>query len=156
MSNLLLWRHAEAEAGNPRGDLARALTAHGADQATQGARWIRSLAAAHDWKLQVIASPAVRARQTARALVEDALTNPAIAPDADGASYLALATGLRHRRDALVLVGHQPSIGEAIAELLIGVPHAISVRKGVIWWFALRADALAGASASLRGVWSPD
>ncbi len=154
--NLLLWRHAEAEVLNPRGDLARVLTPRGREQAAQGARWIRGLAQAHDWHLRVVASPAVRTQQTAHALDAHHATDPALAPDADPAYYLHLADGLEHRHDALVLVGHQPTIGDVIGELLIGSAHPISVRKGGIWWFVLRPQSREDAPVVLRGAWTPD
>ena len=154
--NLLLWRHAEAEDFHPRGDLARPLTRRGLAQAADGARWIRALAHAHDWQMRVVASPAQRTQQTAQALTEHPITDARLAPDADPAYYLALADGLAHRHEALVIVGHQPTIGEVISELLVGAEHPISVRKGGLWWFVLRAQTLEDAPVVLRGAWTPD
>lgn len=156
MSHVLLWRHADAEPGNPGGDLARALTDRGRRQAAEGAAWIRALADAHHWSLEVRASPAVRTQQTAAALGAKVAIEPAIATDADNTGYLVLAAQPRGKHAALVLVGHQPSIGAAAACLLTGVPHDIGVRKGVIWWFVLRPEEIGDAAATLRGVWSPD
>jgi phosphohistidine phosphatase len=39
-------------------------------------------------------------------------------------------------RDVLV-VGHQPTLGEAAAAIL-GSSEVISVRKGAVWWFTTR------------------
>ena len=61
--DLLLWRHAEAEEGIP--DLKRKLTARGEKQAQQMAEWLRRHAPKN---LYVVASPAVRCQQTAKAL----------------------------------------------------------------------------------------
>lgn len=154
--NLLLWRHAEAEDFHPNGDLARALTPRGLAQAADGARWIRALAQTHDWRLRVVASPAKRTQQTAQALTPHPATDAKLAPDADPDHYLSLAEGIGHRHEALVIVGHQPTVGEVIGELLVGAAHPISVRKGGIWWFVLRAQSREDAPVALRGVWTPD
>ena len=61
--DLLLWRHAEAEDGSP--DAKRKLTARGEKQAAQMGEWLRKNAPR---KLRVLASPALRCQQTARAL----------------------------------------------------------------------------------------
>src|SRR6476646_10869144 len=60
--DLILWRHAEAEEGGP--DLARALTGKGRKQAAHVAEWLQQRLPA---KFALLASPAVRAQQTAEA-----------------------------------------------------------------------------------------
>ena len=61
--DLILWRHAEAEPGEP--DLGRRLTAKGIQQAERMAKWLdRHLPAT----TRILTSPADRAEQTARAL----------------------------------------------------------------------------------------
>ena len=61
--DLILWRHAEAEPGEP--DLGRRLTAKGIQQAERMAKWLdRHLPAT----TRILSSPADRAQQTARAL----------------------------------------------------------------------------------------
>ena len=64
--DLILWRHAEAdEAESDTDDLSRALTARGEKQAARMAAWLdRQLPEA----TRVMASPARRSEQTARAL----------------------------------------------------------------------------------------
>lgn len=156
MSNLLLWRHADALDEARGGDLMRPLTARGREQAVQGARWIHGLARAHGWKLGVIASPALRAQQTAAALGMTVGTDPALAPGEPAAGYLAHARTRVGRDEALVLVGHQPSLGIAIAQLLVGAGHPVSVRKAAVWWFVLRPREREDAPVVLRGVWTPD
>ena len=154
MSHLLLWRHADALDVARGGDLMRPLTAHGREQAVQGAQWIHGLARAHGWKLNVIASPALRAQQTAAALGMDVATDPALAPGESAAGYLAHARPQAGRDEALVVVGHQPSLGVAVAQLLVGSAHTVSVRKAAVWWFVLRGRE--DAPVVLRGVWTPD
>ncbi len=61
--DLILWRHAEAEPGEP--DLGRRLTAKGIQQAERMAKWLdRHLPAT----TRILTSPADRAEQTAHAL----------------------------------------------------------------------------------------
>ncbi|WP_085316219.1 SixA phosphatase family protein [Derxia lacustris] len=151
--HLFIWRHAEAEDDHPEGDLARRLTARGQAQAAQSADWIRAVAKARGLKPSVLASPAVRTRETAAALSPDFAVEPSIAPDADPQRYLDL---LREDRDSLVLVGHQPTAGEAIARLLTGQPGHVSVRKSSVWWFQLRYQTRGDAPVTLRGMFAPD
>ena len=144
---LILWRHADAEDGKPDGE--RRLTEKGRKQAVRMAKW---LSARLPENYAVLASPAVRAQQTARALTEDFKT----APDLDtsgSAQDLLRACNWPHGSGAVVAVGHQPTVGEVAALLLTGSSAQWAVRKGAIVWFSLRG---AEARARLK-VWiSPD
>lgn len=154
--HLLLWRHATAEDAHPKGDLGRQLTRRGEAEAREAAGWIEALVKEHGLHLKAIASPAVRACQTLEAYTDEYETEPAIAPGAHGADYLDVARRwLENDASALVLVGHQPSIGEAVAELMFGAPASVSVKKGAVWWFVLRGEERDDAPVSLRGVYSP-
>ena len=75
--DLILWRHAEAEEGGP--DLARALTGKGRKQAARVAEWLQQRLPA---KFTLLASPAVRAQQTAEALGVKIRTVERLAPGA--------------------------------------------------------------------------
>ena len=71
---LILWRHAEAEDGEP--DLARKLTPRGNKQARRAAEWLdRHLPD----RTRILVSPAIRAQQTAAALADTALSLPRLA-----------------------------------------------------------------------------
>ena len=84
--DLILWRHAEAEPGEP--DLGRRLTAKGIQQAERMAKWLdRHLPAT----ARILTSPADRAEQTARALKRKYRVVPEIAPGATAAAVLAAA-----------------------------------------------------------------
>ncbi len=82
----------------------------------------------------VLASPLLRARQTAELLSKGLAGHPAIvetgalAPDA---SHEALKTELRRhaRRSVIALVGHEPHLGWTAAWLL-GCPEPLEFRKG--------------------------
>lgn len=142
---LILWRHAEAEAGFP--DLERALTEQGRRQAANMAAW---LAARLGPATRILVSPARRAQQTAAALGRDFETVAALAPGAQAASVLA-AAGWPDGRDVVVVVGHQPTLGAVAALLLCGAEQPFAVKKGGIIWLSHRRRE-DGASVALKAV----
>jgi phosphohistidine phosphatase len=147
--DLLLWRHAEAEDGPV--DFDRALTARGEKQAKQVARWLH----AHlPKKLHIIASPTVRTRQTADALALPYETNRKIGPDAC-VSELIAASGWPTANGAVLLVGHQPGLGNLASLLLSGQEAGWTIKKGALWWFTNRVRA-GEQQIVLRTVISPD
>jgi phosphohistidine phosphatase len=147
---LILWRHAQAEDG--RRDLERELTAKGRRQADRVAAWLRKRLADN---YRVLASPAARARQTAAALGVEVTVLDRLAPGASVGNVLEAAGWPGHADVVTIVVGHQPTLGEAVAQLVSGSPAGWSVKKGGLWWLERRARA--GASEVLvRAVISPD
>ena len=142
--DLILWRHAEAEPGEP--DLGRRLTAKGIQQAERVARWL-------DHHLpsttRILVSPADRAERTAHALRRKYRVVPEIAPGASATAVLA-AAGWPDAREPVLVVGHQPTLGEVAAYLLTGHVASWSVRKGALWWISNRVRD--GASSTLLKV----
>jgi phosphohistidine phosphatase len=130
--DLILWRHAEAEPGEP--DLGRRLTAKGIQQAERMAQWLdRHLPAT----TRILSSPADRAQQTAQALKRKFRVDPDLVPGASVAAVLA-AAGWPDSREPVLVVGHQPTLGEVAAFLLTDQDLAWSVRKGAVWWLSNR------------------
>ncbi|MGH8664758.1 MAG: SixA phosphatase family protein [Burkholderiales bacterium] len=127
--DLILWRHADAEDGYP--DEKRALTAKGHRQAERMARWLGQHLPA---KYIVLASPALRAQQTAAALGTRIATRTEVGLAATPDSILEAARW-PDAPHAVVVVGHQPTLGMTAARLLTGTASEWSVRKGSIWWF---------------------
>ncbi|MBE0623279.1 MAG: histidine phosphatase family protein [Burkholderiales bacterium] len=144
-AELLLWRHAEAEDGTP--DSGRALTKKGLRQAAQVAQWLRPRLPSH---CLILASPAKRAQQTAAALDLPYTTDPRIGLQASIDDIIAV-TGWPQRGSAVLVVGHQPTLGQLAASLLAGEPADWTIKKGALWWFANRAG-----EHILRAVVSPD
>jgi phosphohistidine phosphatase len=145
---LILWRHADAEEG--ANDLARELTAKGRKQAERMAGWLRERLPP-DYLL--IASPALRAQQTA-----EALGAPKIVKDiAPGAAVSAILKAARwpDYDGTVVLVGHQPAVGQAAAFLVWGAVSEMSIKKGGLWWLSRRTRA-DEAQVVVRAVISPD
>jgi phosphohistidine phosphatase len=127
--DLILWRHADAEDGYH--DEQRALTAKGRKQAERMARWLDRYLPSH---ALVLASPAVRTQQTAAALGRRVVTRDELGLSATPDSVLR-AAGWPDRDEAVVVVGHQPTLGIVAARLAAGIDAQWSVRKGSIWWF---------------------
>ena len=136
--DLLLWRHAEAEDGTP--DLQRKLTTRGEKQARKMAEWLKANAPK---RLRIIASPAVRTQQTAKALGLPFETVAGIAPDANVADLLAAIGWPDGGRDgeasgSVLIVGHQPTLGRLASLLLAGQEAEWTIKKGAVWWFSNR------------------
>ena len=122
---LILWRHADAEDGAP--DLERRLTAKGRKDAERVAGWLlRHLPA--DFK--VVASPAARAQETAQALGRKIHTDPRLAPGAAVADIV----GAARQEELVIVVGHQPDLGQALAHLVAGEDAEWRLQKGALWW----------------------
>lgn len=147
---LILWRHAEAEDGILN-DSERKLTAKGIKQAARMAKWLR--ARLPDGAV-ILVSPAQRTQQTARALNASFKTVPAIGVSASAEDVL-LAAGWPGAEDTVVIVGHQPTLGETAALLLTGATEQWHVKKGAVIWIARRAN-VTHARTHLRAAISPD
>ena len=147
--DLILWRHAEAADGAP--DLARKLTAKGVDQAQDVARWLRPRLPR---QTRIIVSPAQRTLQTAKALTADLEIVRDLAPGASPAAVLA-AAGWPEHKGAVLVVGHQPTLGLVASMLIAGEPMPWSIRKGAVWWISHRVRG-ERPQVVLRAVLSPD
>ncbi len=132
---LILWRHAEAEDAPEGGDdLARALTSRGEREAARMGAWLdRTLPEG----ARVLCSPALRCEQTARALGRKFRAVPELAPDRSVDELLAAARWPAARQP-VVVVGHQPTLGQTLARLMGIAEGSCPVRKGAAWWLRAR------------------
>ena len=148
--DLLLWRHAEAEDGFP--DSKRKLTPRGEKQATQMAEWLRKHAPKN---LRILVSPATRCQQTAKGLGLPFETDKRLGTDSNAVNLLA-AVGWPEggKEGAVLIVGHQPTLGQTAALLLSGAEDNWSIKKGTVWWFSSRSRQ--ENPISLRSVIAPD
>ena len=135
MTDLILWRHAEAEnAGENEDDLDRPLTQRGEKQAARMAVWLdRQLPDG----LRVLASPARRTEQTATALGRTYKLRAELLPGGQPDELLELAQWPRSR-GAVLVVGHQPMLGQTVARLLGLRADECSIREGAVWWLRHR------------------
>jgi phosphohistidine phosphatase len=137
--DLILWRHAEAEdllEGDARAglDLDRSLTQRGEKQAARMAVWLdRQLPEG----TRILVSPARRCEQTALALGRRYKVSAELAPDAGSAQLLEVVQWPQAKSPILV-IGHQPTLGQTIAQLM-GLQEAeCAVKKGALWWLRNR------------------
>lgn len=134
--DLILWRHADAEELPAEGgdDLARALTPRGLKQAARMASWLdRQLPEG----TRIYSSPARRCEQTVMALGRKYKLRAELAPESGAPALLELAQW-PSAKQAVLLIGHQPTLGETIAELLQLQHATCPVRKGAVWWLRTR------------------
>jgi phosphohistidine phosphatase len=129
--DLVLWRHAEAiepEVGVL--DMGRPLTRRGEKQAAKMAAWL-------DRQLpdttRIWVSPSKRTEQTAIALGRKFKFTNALAPQATSEQLLELAqwplgTG------CVLLIGHQPTLGQTMSQILGLSDGECAVKKGAVWW----------------------
>ena len=133
--DLILWRHAEAQ--EPEGDMSdleRALTRRGDKQAARMAAWLdRQLPEG----TRILCSPAVRTEQTVKALGRRYKVHEELLPGASPLQLLQLA-GWPNAKVPVLIVGHQPTLGETISRLLQMASPECSVKKGAVWWLRSR------------------
>src|SRR5262249_36002689 len=95
-----------------------------------------------------------RALQTVKPLEREYEVSESVGLSASARGVLAEADWPRSERSVLV-VGHQPTLGEVASVLLLGDEGAAAVRKGSIWWFASR-DRGGKMEATLKAVLTPE
>jgi phosphohistidine phosphatase len=147
---LILWRHADAEDPGPQGDAARRLTKKGEKQAERMARWLRPQLEG-TWR--VISSPAVRALETVAPLDMPYEVRESVSTSAGPEQVLEEAGW--PRAGQVIVVGHQPTLGQVAAMLLGGRTGDVSVRKGAILWFSTR-EREGREETVLKAVLDPD
>jgi len=147
--DLILWRHADAAPGAR--DLERKLTAKGRKQAERVAAW---LTAKLPGRYTMLASPARRARETADALGTHYKVIERLAPGAAPGEILELC-GWPSHKGAVVIVGHQPDLGQVAALLVSGTEADWSVKKGGLWWLSNR-EREGESQVVVRAVLAPD
>jgi phosphohistidine phosphatase len=140
--DLILWRHAEArEALDGEPDLQRPLTPRGLKQADRMAEWLNRFLPE---STRILVSPSLRTRQTADALDRKYRVTEALAPEA-GVTQLLTAVRWPDAREPVLVVGHQPALGQVAACLMSGADAvqdpAWAVRKGAAWWLRHRQRA---------------
>lgn len=133
--NLILWRHAEAHDLRADGDdLERRLTPRGEKQAKRMAQWLdRQLPEA----TRILVSPARRTEQTALALGRKFKLCEQLAPGGTVAQLLEAAQW-PHDKATVLVVGHQPTLGQTIAQLLGLSSTGCAVKRGAVWWLRSR------------------
>lgn len=135
---LILWRHAEAEphAADREGDQRRELTAKGARHASRVGAWLdRQLPA----QCRILTSPAVRCVQTAEALGRKFTTVEALNTESTAERILE-AAGWPDGRTPVVIVGHNPLLGQVASLIFSGVAHEWKIKKASVFWIASKGE----------------
>ena len=141
--DLILWRHAEAEdepdgqseAGGAHGsDLQRSLTSRGEKQAIRMGNWLdRQLPEG----TRILVSPARRCEQTVLALGRKYKIRTELTLGATPGQLLELVQWPT-AKSPILIVGHQPTLGQTIAQLLGLQESECPVKKGAVWWLRYR------------------
>ncbi len=126
--DLILWRHAEAEDASP--DERRRLTPKGREQAARVGRWLHVRLPEY----RLLCSPAVRAKETAEGLAAPFEILPELYGGASVQDLLE-TSGWPRAEGAVILVGHQPLLGEVAAYLMTRRTESWPMKKGAAWWF---------------------
>jgi phosphohistidine phosphatase len=144
--DLVLWRHCEAAPGVA--DDRRPLTPRGVAQAKAMATWLAPRLPQH---CRTLVSPALRAQQTARALGRDFETTADVGT-ATTVPLLLAAAGWPDAGEDVMVVGHQPTLGEVASLLLEGDASGRRVETGAVLWHSSARN----GGAVLRVAIAPD
>ncbi len=133
--DLILWRHAEAiEPESGQLDLPRPLTRRGEKQSIKMAAWLdRQLPD----NTRIWVSPARRTQQTATALGRKFKLTESLLPQASVEELLELVQWPFGASTVLV-IGHQPTLGQTLSQLLGLSAGECAMRKGAVWWLRHR------------------
>lgn len=148
---LILWRHAEAEDLAPgMNDSQRRLTPRGQKQARETSAWLR----AHlPKRTRILVSPTERTQGTAHALQCPYEIEAKVGVGETARSLLGAAQWPKYE-GAVLVIGHQPTLGRVAALLLSGHEDDWAVKKSGVWWFS-RRERDTVASTVLRAVINP-
>ena len=150
--DLILWRHADAFDAEPgESDMQRALTPKGQKQARRMADWLTSQLPEG---CRILVSPALRTLQTVEPLGRKFKVMQELAPGAPADAVLQ-AANWPHGREPVLVVGHQPTLGQVAALLLCGQRQYWEMKKANAWWLVQREPQDA-YSLYLKAVMAPD
>lgn len=137
--NIMLWRHADALAigDNIPDDISRPLSKKGRQQAKTMAAWLKRYLPKDTI---IISSNAVRSKQTAQALTNDFQISDELGPSATLLDVLETINSFwssNHTETNLLIIGHQPWLGQLADYLLNTMPAAegLQIKKAALWWF---------------------
>jgi phosphohistidine phosphatase len=86
---------------------------------------------------RVFVSPALRTEQTVTALGRKYKTKSELDSDGTAAQLLSIAQW-PDGKGTVLIVGHQPVLGQVIAQLLGLNANDCAVKKGAVWWLRNR------------------
>ena len=153
--DLILWRHAEAEALAPEApfsdDNERQLTGKGRKQAAKMGLWLNSLL---PQGCRILVSPSVRTRQTALALGRKFIIVDELNTDSNVKKMLNVYNW-PHSREPVLIIGHQPHLGDIVSTLIPGMGSSCAIRKANVWWISQKENSQ-DAAPFLKAVMTPE
>lgn len=159
--DLYVMRHSTAAENPPRGskkDSDRPLTPKGERKAWRVAEALEAFGCSFDL---IVSSPYVRARQTAEIvasafnLQKQLVLSPHLAPSGEPRSLLEYVSGHKPSVSSVLLVGHEPYLGELVSMLVFGARTAgIAFKKGGVCKLAC-GDLINGRCATLEWLLTP-
>lgn len=133
MSDLILWRHAEAQDNFETNDLSRRLTAKGNKQASRTAEFLRKYLSEY----RLFVSEAARSIETASCLDKEFERSEILNPNSSAKEILDFL-GWKNSEKPIILVGHQPYLGEIIS-LELNDDSFWGLKKSAIAWLHSRS-----------------
>jgi phosphohistidine phosphatase len=133
--DLILWRHAEAiDWQEGCDDLDRVLTPRGYKQAIRMAEWLdRQLPES----TRIFSSPARRCEDTVCRLDRKYKIHNDLLPESNAKSILTTLQWPT-AKGAVLIVGHQPMLGQIVVQALGLKNTECPIRKGSVWWLRSR------------------
>lgn len=151
--DLILWRHAEAEDPlEEQDDLSRRLTAKGRKQASKMAVWLNTQLPD---SCRILVSPSARTIETVKALDRKYKIVDELAPSSSPEQLLQ-AANWPDSREPVLIVGHQPSLGQAASMIIMPFQPQCAVRKGSVWWISQKQHTAEGLKTYLKAVIAPE
>jgi phosphohistidine phosphatase len=135
---LILWRHAEAEPHKPdeAADQKRVLTPKGARHASRVGAWLDRQLPSH---CRILSSPATRCVQTAQGLGRKFQTVDALNTDSTAQAILE-AIGWPNARLPVVVVGHNPLLGQVASLIFSGQVQDWKIRTASVFWISHKGE----------------
>jgi len=135
---LILWRHAEAEAhkSDQAADQKRVLTPKGARHASRVGAWLDRQLPSH---CRILSSPATRCVQTAEGLGRKFQIVEALNTDSTPHAVLE-AAGWPNARQPVVIVGHNPLLGQVASLIFSGQVQDWKIRKASVFWISHKGE----------------
>lgn len=140
MTNLILWRHTEAEVISVSGaDSDRILTKRGHKDAAKMAKWLNQHLPVNT---AVFCSPAARCLETAAALQKLRSVHVEVVDclSIDSTPEIIKKMINDQSGKTILIVGHQPDLGVVISQLLGMHENTCAIKKGAVWWLRQRLN----------------
>jgi phosphohistidine phosphatase len=152
-AELIVWRHAHAlDAEIGQDDMERELSDKGRQQAKKMAHWLEQKLAPD---CLIFVSPSVRTLATIAPLQRPYTVTSELAPDSSVDRILKLIDWPNYSGQ-IMIVGHQPSLGDLVSQLMFNSVSKYAIRKACLNWIAQKNDAQDQIKTYIKAVMSPE